>query len=101
MRRVPRAAAAVGLGILIAALFGGRALAAQIGLSATFPASRVQVDTAAATLKTPRLPTVSALVEAWCGAPTPKVMVGFPILSGPNKGKGLPAATANADGRPT
>jgi hypothetical protein len=101
MRRVPLAAAAVGLGILIATLFGGRALAAQIGLSATFPASRIQVDTAPTTLKMPGPTTVTAIVEDWRGAAIPKVVVSFAILSGPNKGKSLPPATTNSDGRAT
>jgi hypothetical protein len=99
MRRVPLAAAAVGAGILIATLFGGRALAAQIGLSATFPASRIQVDTAPTTLKMPGPTTVTAIVEDWHGATIPKVPVSFSILSGPNRGKSLPAATTNKDGR--
>lgn len=101
MRRVPLAAAAVGAGILIAAMFGGRALAAQIGLSPTFPASRIQVDTAPTTLKMPGPTTVTAIVEDWHGAAIPKVPVSFTILSGPNRGKSLPAATTNKDGRAT
>ena len=101
MRRVQLAAAAVGAGILIAMLFAGRALAAQVGLSATFPASRVQVDTTPATLKMPGPTTVTATVEDWRGATIPKMPVSFTILSGPNKGKSLPAATTNSDGRAT
>ena len=94
MRRVPLAAAAVGAGILIATLFGGRALAAQIALSPSFRASRIQVDTAPTTLKMPGPTTVTAIVEDWHGATTPKVPVNVTILSGPNKGKGLPTAVA-------
>ena len=101
MRRVQLAAAAVGAGILVATLFAGHALAAQIGLSATFPASRIQVDTAPTTLKMPGPTTVTAIVEDWQGAAIPKVPVSFTILSGPNKGKSLPAATTNKDGRAT
>src|SRR3982074_2361248 len=101
MRRVQLAAAAVGAVILIATLFGGRALAGQIGLSATFPASRIQVDTAPTTLKMPGPTTVTATVEDWHSATIPKVTVSFTILSGPNKGKSLPAATTNSDGRAT
>jgi len=101
MRRVPLAAAAVGTGILIVTVFGGRALAAQISLSPTFPASRIQVDTAPTTLKMPGPTSLTAIVEDWQGAPIPKVPVSFSILSGPNKGKSLPAATTNKDGRAT
>jgi len=101
MRRVPLAAAALGAGILIATVFGGHALAAQIGLSPTFPASRIQIDTAPTTLKMPGPTTVTAIVEDWHGATIPKVPVSFTILSGPNKGKSLPAATTNKDGRAT
>jgi hypothetical protein len=101
MRRVQLAAAAVGGGVLIAALFGGRALAGHVGLSATFPASRIQVDTAPATLKMPGPTTVTAIVEDWHGATIPKVAVNFTVLSGPNKGKSLPAAITNGDGRAT
>jgi len=101
MRRVQLAAAAVAAGILVATLFAGHALAAQIGLSATFPASRIQVDTAPTTLKMPGPTTVTAFVEDWQGAAIPKVSVSFTILSGPNKGKSLPAATTNKDGRAT
>jgi hypothetical protein len=101
MRRVQLAAAAVAAGILIAALFGGYALAGQIGLSPTFPASRIQVDTAPITLKMPGPTTVTAIVEDWHGATIPKVPVSFAILSGPNKGKSLPPATTSKDGRAT
>jgi hypothetical protein len=101
MRRVQLAAAAVAAGILIAALFGGYALAGQIGLSPTFPASRIQVDTAPTTLKMPGPTTVTAIVEDWHGATIPKVPVSFAILSGPNKGKSLPPATTSKDGRAT
>ena len=101
MRRVQLAAAAVAAGILVAPLFAGHALAAQIGLSATFPASRIQIDTAPTTLKMPGPTTVTAFVEDWQGAAIPKVSVSFTILSGPNKGKSLPAATTNKDGRAT
>src|SRR6202022_3446925 len=101
MRRVQLAAAAVGAGILIAMLFAGRALAGQVGLSATFPASRIQVDTTPATLKMPGPTTVTAIVEDWRGATIPKMPVSFSIRSGPNKGKSLPAATTNSDGRAT
>ena len=101
MRRVPLAAAAVGTGFLIVIVFGGHALAAQIGLSATFPASRIQVDVAPTTRKMPGPATVTAIVEDWHGATIPKVPVSFTILSGPNKGKSLPAATTNSDGRAT
>ena len=101
MRRVPLAAAAVGAGILISALFGGHALAAQIGLSPTFPASRIQVDPAPTTLKMPGPTTVTAIVEDWRGTAIPKVAIAFSILSGPNKGKSLPASTTNGDGRAT
>src|ERR1700720_721443 len=101
MRRVPLAAAAVGAGTLNATIFGGHALAAQIGLSPTFPASRIQVDTAATTLKMPGPTTVTAIVEDWRGATIPKVPVSFTILSGPNKGKSLPGAATNSDGRAT
>jgi hypothetical protein len=101
MRRVQLAAAAVAAGILIAALFGGYALAGQIGLSPTFPASRIQIDTAPTTLKMPGPTTVTAIVEDWHGATIPKVPVSFAILSGPNKGKSLPPATTSKDGRAT
>src|ERR1700688_5071298 len=101
MRRVQLAAAIVGAGILIATLFAGHALAAQIGLSTTFPASRIQVDTAPTTLKMPGPTTLTAIVEDWHGTTIPKVPVSFTILSGPSKGKSLPAATTNSDGRVT
>jgi hypothetical protein len=101
MRRVQLAAAAVGAGTLIATVFAGQALAGQIGLSTSFPASRIQVDTAPATLKMPGPTTLTAIVEDWQGATIPKVPVSFTILSGPNKGKSLPAATTNSDGRAT
>jgi hypothetical protein len=99
MRRAQLAAAAVGAGTLIAALFGGRAFAGQIGLSATFPASRIQVDTTPTTLKMPGPTTVTAIVEDWHGATVAKVAITFSVLSGPNKGKSFPAATTNSDGR--
>jgi hypothetical protein len=70
-------------------------------LSATFPASRIQVDTAPTTLKMPGPTRVTAIVEDWHGTPIPKVSVSFTILSGPNKGKSLPATTTNKDGRTT
>src|SRR4030081_3100544 len=101
MRRVPLAAAAVGAGILISALFGGHALAAQIGLSPTFPASRIQVDPAPTTLKMPGPKHVAGSVEDRRATAIPKVAIAFSILSGPNKGNSLPASTTNSDGRAT
>ena len=101
MRRVQLAAGAIGAGLLIAALFGGRALAAQIGLAATFPATRIQVDPAPSTINLPGPTTITALVEDWHGATVAKVSVAFAILSGPNKGRSMPAATTNSDGRAT
>src|ERR1700736_6707349 len=101
MRRVQLAAGAIGAGLLFAALFGGRALAAQIGLGATFPATRIQVDPAPSTVNLPGPTTITALVEDWHGATVAKVSVAFAILSGPNKGRSMPAATTNSDGRAT
>jgi hypothetical protein len=99
MRRVQLAAGAIGLGLLVAGLFGGRALAAQIGLAPSFPPTRIQVDAAPATINLPGPTTVTAVVEDWHGATISKVPVAFAILSGPNKGKSLPSATTNSDGR--
>jgi len=101
MRRVQLAAGAIGLGLLVAALFGGRALAAQIGLAPTFPPTRIQVDPAPSSVNLPGPATVTALVEDWHGATIPKVPVAFTILSGPNKGKSMPSGTTNSDGRAT
>src|SRR5438445_3999118 len=101
MRRVQLAAGAIGAGFLVAALFGGRALAAQIGLSATFPATRIQVDPAPSTLNLPGPTTLTAVVQDWHGATIAKVPVAFAILSGPNKGRSVPSATTNSDGRAT
>jgi hypothetical protein len=100
MRRV-QLAAAVGAAILIATLFAVHALAGQIGLSPTFPASRIQIDIAPATLRMPGPTTVTAIVEDWHGATIAKMPVSFTVLSGPSKGKRLPAATTNSDGRAT
>ncbi len=43
----------------------------------------------------------AGILEDWHGATIPKVPVNFTILSGPSKGKSLPAATTNSDGRAT
>ena len=99
MRRVQLAAGALGGGLLVAALLGGPALAAQIGLGPTFPATRIQLDPAPSTVNLPGPTTVTAVVEDWHGATIPKVPVAFAILSGPNKGKSVPSATTNNDGR--
>lgn len=101
MRRVQLAAGALGAGLLLAALFGGRALAAQIGLAATFPATRIQVDPSPSTLNLPGPTTVTAVVEDWHGGTVAKVPVAFTILSGPSKGRSVPSATTNSDGRAT
>ena len=101
MRRVQLAAGAIGLGLLVAALFAGRALAAQIGLAPTFPPTRIQVDPAPSTVHLPGPAAVTAIVEDWHGATIAKVSVVFAILSGPNKGKSLASVTTNTDGRAT
>src|SRR5438128_12232451 len=98
MRRVQLAAAAVGAGVLIATLFAGHALAAQIELAATFPASRLEVDTAPTTLKMPGPTTVTAIVDDWHGATILRVLVAFAILGGPNKGERLALASTHKDG---
>jgi hypothetical protein len=99
MRRVQLAAAAIAAIILAGAFLGGKALAAQVGLSANFPASRIQLDPAPVTLNMPGPTAMTAVVVDWRGAAVPNVPVSFAILSGPNKGKALPSGTTNNQGR--
>jgi hypothetical protein len=99
MRRVQLAAAAITVFIVAGAMLGGRALAAQVGLSASFPASRIQLDPAPVTLNMPGPTAMTAMVVDWRGAPVAGVPVSFAVLSGPNKGKALPSATTNSKGR--
>src|SRR6266571_1119640 len=106
MRRVQLAAAAIGVGVLAGVVLGRGALAAQIGLTNTFPASRIQVDVAPTSVNMPRRPggpaattTVTAVVEDWHGATIPNVLVRFAIVSGPNKGRALASSRTNSKGR--
>src|SRR2546430_13070826 len=106
MRRVQLAAAAIGVGVLAGVVLGRGALVAQIGLTNTFPASRIQLDVAPTSVNMPRRPgdpaaktTVTALVEDWHGATVPNLLVGFAIVSGPNKGRALASSRTNSNGR--
>lgn len=99
MRRVLLAAAALTVFVAAIALLGGRALAAPVGLSANFPASRIQLDPAPVTLNMPGPTAMTATVVDWRGAPVSGVPVKFAVLSGPTKGKALPSATTNNQGR--
>jgi hypothetical protein len=109
MRRVQLAAAAIGVGVLTGSILGaGVALAVQVQLGNTFPASRIQVDTAPTTVDMPRRPgdpavktTVNATVLDWNGRAVPNVQVNFAIVSGPNKGRGLPSSRTNKAGKTT
>ena len=106
MRRVQLAAAALGVGVLAGLVLGRGALAAPIGLSNTFPASRIQLDVAPTSVDMPRRPgdpatksTITAVVEDWHGAMVPNVLVGFAVVSGPNKGRSLASSRTNSKGR--
>src|SRR5256885_13196395 len=103
MRRVQLAAAAIGVGVLAGVVLGRGALAAQIGLTNTFPASRIQLDVAPTSVNMPRRPgdpaaktTVTAVVEGWHGATGPNALLGFAIVSRPNKGRALASSTAKS-----
>ena len=106
MRRVQLAAAAIGIGVLAVTVLARGALAGQIGLSNTFPASRIQLDVAPTTADMPRRSgdpstktTITAVVEDWHGATVSNVLVGFTIASGPNKGRSLASSRTNNKGR--
>src|SRR5207253_2987088 len=106
MRRVQLAAVAIGIGALAVTVLARGALAGQIGLSTTFPASRIQLDVAPTSVDMPRRPgdpaaktTVTAVVEDWHGATVSNVLVGFAIVSGPNKGRSLASSKTNSKGR--
>ena len=106
MRRVQLAAVAIGIGVLAVTVLTRGALAGQIGLSNTFPASRIQLDVAPATADMPRRSgdpptktTITAVVEDWHGATVSNVLVGFTIVSGPNKGRSLTSSRTNNKGR--
>ncbi|HET9848666.1 MAG TPA: Ig-like domain-containing protein [Candidatus Dormibacteraeota bacterium] len=98
MRRVQLAAAAIAAGVAAVSLLGGRAVAATLALSPSFPASRIQIDPAPATLRMPGPTTVSATVVDWNGKGLPAVPVNFAVISGPSKGKTL-AATTDKNGQ--
>ena len=106
MRRVQLAAVAIGIGVLAVTVLTRGALAGQIGLSTTFPASRIQLDVAPTSVDMPRRPgdpaaktTVTAVVQDWHGATVSNVLVGFAIVSGPNKGRSLASSKTNSKGR--
>src|SRR2546430_15857187 len=91
MRRVQLAAAAIGVGVLAGLVLGRGALAAQIGLSNTFPASRIQLDVAPTSVDMPRpsgdpatKTTITAVVEDWHGATVFTMLAGVAIASGPD-----------------
>lgn len=93
MGRVQLAAGAIAAGIAAATFLGGHALAATVALSPNFPASRIQIDPAPATLRMPGPTNISATVVDWNGTGLPNVPVSFAVVSGPNKGKTLTATT--------
>ena len=106
MRRVQLAAAALGVGVLAGLVLGRGALAAPIGLSNTFPASRIQLDVAPTSVEMPRRPgdpatksTITAVVEDWHGATVRNMLVGFAVVAGPNKGRSLASSRTNSKGR--
>ena len=93
MRRVQLAAGAIAAGIAAVTFLGGRALAAPVALSPNFPASRIQIDPAPATLRMPGPTKISATVVDWNGKGLSNVPVTFAVVSGPSKGKTLTATT--------
>jgi hypothetical protein len=107
MRRVQLAAAAIGVGVFAASILtAGAAVAVQIPLADTFPATRIQVEATPATVDMPRRagePPVNTRVTAtvldWNGRAVPNVQVNFAILSGPNKGRGLPSSRTTKAGK--
>ena len=107
MRRVQLAAAALGIGALASSVLGaGVAVAVQVQLANNFPATRIQLDVPPTTVDMPRRPgdpavktTVNATVLDWNGRAVPNVQVNFAIVSGPNKGRGLPSSRTNKAGK--
>src|SRR5438094_8266535 len=106
MRRVQLAAVAIGIGALAVSGLRRGAHAGQSGRSTTFLAARIQLDVAPTSVDMPRRPgdpaaktTVTAVVQDWHGATVSNVLVGFAIVSGPNKGRSLASSKTNNKGR--
>ena len=93
MRRVRLTAGAIAAGIAAVSVVSGHALAATVNLAPAFPASRVQVDPAPATVRIPGSTTVTATVVDWKGAGLKNVAVTFRVLSGPSQNKTMNATT--------
>lgn len=100
MRRLRLAAAFVGA---VAVVFAAMAstLGAQANLAAGFPASRIRLDPANASVKMPGPTTLTASLVDWKGAPLRNTLVDFTIISGPNRGQKLSSAKTDKSGHAT
>lgn len=97
MRRLRPAVAIVGAGAVILAALA-TALGAHANLAAGFPASRIRLDPATASIKMPGPTTLTATLVDWKGGPLRNTAVSFSIISGPNRGQKLSSANTDRSG---
>jgi hypothetical protein len=97
MRRLRLAVAWVGAGAVILAAFAST-LGAHANLAAGFPASRIRLDPATASIKMPGPTTLTASLVDWKGAPLRNTRVNFAIISGPNRGQKLASSNTDKNG---
>jgi hypothetical protein len=98
MRRLRLAVAWVGAGAVIVTAFAST-LGAHANLAAGFPASRIRLDPATASIKMPGPTTLTASLVDWKGGPLRNTPVSFTIISGPNRGQKLASSNTDKNGQ--
>ena len=101
MRSLRVAAAAIVAGSVVAAVLGGAAMAAQVGLAPGFPATRIKLDPASTSVNMPGPFTLTATIVDWRGAASKNLTVTFANVSDPQKPSQLGKAVTDKAGHAT
>lgn len=101
MRSLRLAAAAIVAGAAVLAALGGAALAAPVGLTPGFPATRIKLDPASTPVTMPGSITLTATVVDWRGAPVRNVLVVFANVTDPQKPSQLGKGSTDKAGHVT
>jgi hypothetical protein len=101
MRSLRLAAAAILVGAVVAAVFGGAALAAPATLATGFPATRIKLDPPSTPVTMPGPITLTATVVDWRGAPLRDVPVAFANVTDPQKQSQVGKGTTDKAGHAT
>ena len=101
MRSLRVAAAAILAVCVVVAVLSGAATAAQVGLAAGFPATRIKLDPASMSLNMPGPVNLTASVVDWRGAATKNLVVAFANVTDPQKPAQLGKGTTDKAGHAT